>query len=630
MTTQWTRSGVLGLILKQLPFLERHKRDITWADQKGIWFGAWEKPQGHWVRQQVESLHLIAALIAGVRAGELEGDKPDVAPLIADIEAGVLAACACHCSDGSLQMPNTKGPWGKGWQSAWWAHRLVRTSLLMSDVLSAGAKAGIRRVAEVECDRFLGVTPPTGIVYDTKAEENAWDAPVLAWSSFAYPDHPHAVAWEKAARLWALNAHTVAADRFDRRPWDDGKPFSAFVAGACLHPDFSCENHGTFHPNYQACVMINCVTASAYHVHNKPVPPALLHNVKQATEVLAYFLAADSTQLMITGNDWHTYHGHHSCIPLLAHFLNDERLVPLAHANLSRYQNMLEQSDTGHIFGSTMRSNIGEQAFFFHTGNSTLLVDVLPVMPLKLQPPKAKAVGVGGRRHWNYVEVVTQRDDNRLAAMSWRTLYNHPIATVLPVHGPGVNFASWAPFTGIGRFVLKNNDKLTARVIHHHETTTANGYATAGLIEWRDSAGTALIHQHIEMQASAGEAVLLKETSTALAHLELAINDQWTMSLVNDLHNGKARKVKDQRGKVHTVKALTGKESTVWGGFQIIVDDIIRYEADRELTYVAPGKRLAEDNRFESSQFDRVLVRSGIGAFEAGDTVRSGVLRIEV
>jgi hypothetical protein len=574
-------------------------------------------------------MHHLATYNPGVPAAEHQGEPPDLTAVIADLGGAVHAACAAHCTDASLRFEHNRGPWGNGWQSAFWAYMLLRCVMLGGDALSTESHAAARRVVEFECDRFIGVTPPTGVIDDTKAEENGWDATVLAWASFAYPDHSHAADWEKAARLWCFNALTTAADKFDRRPFEDGKPLSAWVAGACLHPDFTCENHGTFHPNYQATVMFSGLIASAYTTHNKPVPPALLHNLKEAAEVAGYFTARDTTQLMVTGNDWATYHGLHSNIALLARFTHDPRWIGLAHENISRFERFLEQSDNGHIFGSTLRGNKHEQEFFFHTCNSSLLADIYPVMPLEL-PPRPGIVGFGGTRCWRYVEVVTQRDDNRLASMAWRTLYNHPLATVLPVNLPGTSLAAWAPYTGIGRFVLKSGDALTAHVLTHHETTTSHGYATSGVIEWRDPAGVPLIHQHLEMHAKGGEPVMLKEKSTALAHVELSANDQWTMSLSNDLHNGSSRKVKDQRGKVHTVRSLTHKESTVWGGFQIVVDDMIRYEADRELTYFSPGERLLADNRFQCTQFDRVLVRAGVGSFEPADTVRAGILRIEV
>lgn len=603
MSTPWTKDRIRDVIARQIPFHYQH----AWQpDGSSLWFGRWNKPYHHWVRAHVETLALLSVYLDG-------NDDPKI---LADVNTGLLSACRAHRTDGSLTLAHTTGPWGCGWQSAWWAYRLVRCVQRLGDRLPAATVAAVRRVVECECDRFIGVRPPAGVKYDTKMEENSWDAPVMAWASFVFADHPHAPQWELEARRWAYNSLTRFKDKFDHR-LIDGRPAAAWYTGPTLHPDFTSENHGTFHPNYQACVVHHCITAMAYVAHGRPVPETVLHNVAEVAETLRYFLAPDCTQLMVTGNDWATFHGMNSMTALLGHFLGGP-WVALGQANLDKYAWLLSVSDNGHLYGSTVALNHDQQAFFFHTGNSTTLAEVYDVLPLR----EGGGAAPTGSRYLEYVEVLCQRDDKRLAGVAWRTLYGSPLLTVLPLSD--TSLASWAPWTGIGRLRLRGREgHLKPKVLTHDDTIDGDTIRATGVLEYLDDQGSPLIRQTLHVEAAMGGPVVYREELTAVQAVDLEVNHGWCIAIANDLHNGYQRRV---NGEV--VKYGSPTDQAV--GRRVTVDDRIAYDADADLHYVSPGQRLREDNRFQCTMFDRILAAGRAGQFAAGETIRKGQLTVTV
>ncbi|HID05746.1 MAG TPA: hypothetical protein EYP10_01215, partial [Armatimonadetes bacterium] len=97
--------------------------------------------------------------------------------------------CRTHIT-GDLVRP-TGRKWGNHWQSAWWASKMATGAQLLWDILTAEDKALIERVISYEADRHLKRRAPSGEHRDTKSEENAWDAEVLAWACALFPNHPH-------------------------------------------------------------------------------------------------------------------------------------------------------------------------------------------------------------------------------------------------------------------------------------------------------------------------------------------------------------------------------------------------------------------------------------------------------
>ncbi len=619
MNSSWTPQRVCRLIEQALEFCLAGRREVG---NGFVWFGPeWHGEHVHWIRSHCEALTLVAAYVHCARQGTVSADPDILFQLTSDAEAALHAAAASHVSEGALRFPDSE-PWGLGWQTALSAYYLTVAVFYLKPYLSPHTVNRVRAVVAAEADRFPGVTPPCGVLFDTKMEENSWDSALLSWAAFVFSDHPNASLWEKAGRWWAFSATTVVDDRFDFRLLEDDRTVAQWCTGPTLHPDFTCENHGTFHPNYQTAVPFGA--PAAYLAHGKPVPSSISHHTLEVLGVLAYFTGPDAATLMVTGNDWPSFHGIHTAVPTLTKALSGAaKFSRMASAYLDRIEWFFSLSEDGHVFGSTLQTDVENQRYFFHTFNCSHLPLVLPALPLQETPEPDLTCA----RHFRYVQVICQRDELRMASVAWRTLYGHPLFVVLPLSDS--TWAGWAPFTGVGRLTLRDGAELRSRVKTHEEHVEDHAFTTRGEILWvHPETLEPIASQTMEMISRRGEPVRLREKVMALKTIEVGRNQGLTMSLANDIHNRERRLILGD-GRSHVVPALTGPQELEIG-LEVTIDERVRYRCTRDMIYHSPGERLKEDNRYRSTHFERLFAPGRIGGFAVGEEIRSTELAIDV
>ena len=714
-SSSWGAEDVLKLVAFQVPTILRH---MTEFDDGRLWLGPIPRlDHPHHIRAHLEAAHMLSVLVGRPelctqfrRAGFFQESHDRLTEILA---RAIDTACAYHVTDGSWTLPNMPKPWGDGWQTALWTYRLARAIWEAADRLRDDVVSAARRVIAHEADRFVGVEPPSGCLGDTKLEENAWDAMLLAWAPLACPGHPRAAAWELAAKTWAANAMVRPVDHFDRS-WMDGRQVAEWLTATTLFPDFTCENHGTFHVGYQACVVENAWAALAYVASGRDVPPQFTRNMREVEEILLWLNFEDSAQMMVTGNDWTSGHGVHQSTPVSAYFTRTPRALKMARANFALCRDLLLRSENGHIFGDTLDENVGDQRWFFHTCNTAWLADAIYALPLPdplpgeaparwstaettvdppasgvAAPPSAAmaaadlastetpidapaadaaphqpgsdatadrsssdalphraaadtaagpiAVKVAedpslpiGVKTFPYVEVITHRNRDRLASAAWRSQYKHPLFTAVPVERS--NWQSWAPFTGIGRLEAgppasaeKNLERsaLSVKVRTHAERETPLGFVTSGAVRYLNEDGAWAEQCLAWAVVDESGTLLLVDCIKALRPVCVNLNEGLMFSVANDFFNGYARRVAGESGS-HSVRALTGVLREWELGERATFDDLLTIVASAPLMYRAPGRRLQEDNRFKSTQYDRIYSPFKKGWFREGEVVRAG------
>jgi hypothetical protein len=183
--------------------------------------------------------------------------------------------------------------WGQRWLAPAVAHYLDVSALRLRIQRGTGVYfervQALWRVAmditEQEADARLGADLPyknspgvggpdpydSSTTGDTKAEENAWEAVVLAAAANFLPDHPHAADWDRRARQLAYDAVTTPSD----------PPDSAGIKTTTVPEDFALANHGKFpNPYYMAATLfLLCQGALSYRLTNRAVPEEFGHNV---------------------------------------------------------------------------------------------------------------------------------------------------------------------------------------------------------------------------------------------------------------------------------------------------------------------------------------------------------------
>lgn len=199
------------------------------------------------------------------------------------------------------------------WESSLWAMSVAYSAYFQWEQLSEQQRKYIYNVLKAECDYELERTIPTGYAGDTKAEENGWEADVLAAALGLFPDDPLADRWFRRLREFAVNSYSHYADATDQSVLDphyDNTTVAQLFRGNNLYPDYTLQNHNLFHTSYQNVVMQELGEAAlALQLFQGESPKwrtnALMHNNRAVTDsVLNWLALSDGELAMPNGNDW--------------------------------------------------------------------------------------------------------------------------------------------------------------------------------------------------------------------------------------------------------------------------------------------------------------------------------------
>lgn len=202
------------------------------------------------------------------------------------------------------------------WESSLWAMSVAYSAFFQWDKLSDAQKNYIYKLLKAECNYELNRTIPTGYAGDTKAEENGWEADVLAATLGLFPNDALAPRWFDRLREFAINCYSQKDDASDQTVIDsdyDNKTVASLYKGQNLYDDYTLQNHNYFHTSYQNVVIQELGEAAlalklfqqGLYGEEKWKTNALMHNNdKVMTEVLYWLALADGELAMPNGNDW--------------------------------------------------------------------------------------------------------------------------------------------------------------------------------------------------------------------------------------------------------------------------------------------------------------------------------------
>lgn len=202
------------------------------------------------------------------------------------------------------------------WESSLWAMSVAYSAFFQWDSLSDRQKGYIYNLLKAECNYELERTIPTGYKGDTKAEENGWEADVLAATLGLFPNDPLAPKWFERLREFAVNSYSHPSDASNTAiadAWYDNKTIADLYRGQNLYDDYSLQNHNLFHTSYQNVVMQELGEAALamkmfqQHLHGEEIwrTSTLMHNNQQVQDSILNWLALPDGELaMPNGNDW--------------------------------------------------------------------------------------------------------------------------------------------------------------------------------------------------------------------------------------------------------------------------------------------------------------------------------------
>ena len=140
------------------------------------------------------------------------------------------------------------------WESSLWAMSVAYSAYFQWNKLSDAQKGYIEALLKAECNYELHRSIPTGYRGDTKAEENGWEADILAATLGLFPNDSLAPQWFERLREFAINSYSHPSDQQNKTviaPWYDNKTVCDLYQGQNLYNDYSLQNHNLFHTSYQ-------------------------------------------------------------------------------------------------------------------------------------------------------------------------------------------------------------------------------------------------------------------------------------------------------------------------------------------------------------------------------------------
>jgi hypothetical protein len=463
--------------------------------------------------------------------------------------------------------------WGNSWQSAMWAGTLGFGAWLLWDDLDADLRKDVQRVLASESDRFLAGKPPGGRWLDTKAEENGWNLICISLSANMFPNHPRAAAWNAKAIEYMINTLSVPSDRDDATPVD-GRPLKGWFSAENLHPDFTLENHGFFHPAYVACSSY-FLTQSAMHYTfaKRPIPQAATHHLMDTWRMLETLILPCGESAYPQGMDWEL-HGlaFINLFASLGTWQRDPLAARMEQVTLQymrAWQNMCngDLAVPGSSLGFTRHAIVAEQAAYGYLAHKLFGP---PVSALSSQEAASKVCGVQPRES---IGLITDRTADKLISVSWK---NKIIAMLVPVgHGHESNPFFSVPIANslIGSFQLNGVRDSNSKVLEHTWKATTNGFETTATLQTGNS-----LKQSVKITSIGEKAVLYEDHVIAFTNVTISKELGVPLGIENDQISGGTRTIYFENGKTlfdwqtpKSTSAIPGSWANVDGRLGIIV-----------------------------------------------------------
>ena len=197
------------------------------------------------------------------------------------------------------------------WESSLWAMSVAYSAFFQWEQLSAAQRNYIYQLLRAECVYELERKVPTGYRGDTKAEENGWEADVLAAMLGFFPDDPMAPYLFQRMRDFAMNSYSHPNDATDQTivdPDRDQWRVCDLYRDQNLYEDYTLQNHNYFHTSYQNVVIQElgeAALALKLFGGDKWWSNGLMHNCQAVMDnVLKWLALYDGELAMPNGTDW--------------------------------------------------------------------------------------------------------------------------------------------------------------------------------------------------------------------------------------------------------------------------------------------------------------------------------------
>ncbi len=574
------------------------------------------------VRPHLQILLCTTVLIRAARDKQISAENE--ARHLRYLREGLLWACRTHLT-GDLDVPTflRRKRWGENWNSSLWASALAMTACFGREYLDPSLLEAARRVVAFEADRFVDTLPPNGRRGDSKAEETARDTMLLAWALALCPDHANATQWEETLRIYALN---VASTVYDHGEFTslDGQAINSFIHTVTLHPDYTLESHGFFHPEFLSYTQWIMVAVLAFLATGRKVPEYFVRPAHdRVSELFLTCCLSNGCAWPVGGQDWPLW----MLRPYsFAYGLwRDDRIALRTMLNLlSLLAELQDRIGDGRFipglpptqggWGLTYESQIGFEL-------ALLALTPFPDDLIVPSPGRFERAQEANNK-FPYVQTLIRRNGKTFRSFTWKNLHGRPTASFVLQSNPLL--VGIAPDSLVGRIRLQNQ-KLTPRVLFHQEETFREGFETSGKIVYHNAAGGAVLSREMRILTWTEEGLLIFDRLKALCDVRLEREDACPLYIVNDEITG--NRVNFVSGSLEESAAGPGDEviEHVMPNNWVVVEDSVLYQlfwgAEKGLVYRDETER-NQPPYWKNLRMDSIFFRVKPGQYAAGRTIR--------
>lgn len=453
---------------------------------------------------------------------------------------------------GPLTFDNGKH-WGGSWQSAHWTHQLGQGACTIWKHLPSDLQQRILEVVKYEANRIAATHPPYALTYDSKSEENAWNAGAISVALMLMPEAPEVPTWEKALQRWLLSAYLCPNDA-NSQQMIDGKPLAEQFEGANIYNDYTLENHGLIHPDYMTACSLKGEIMIDYLATDRQMPDACMYNVDNIYRQLKTLLLPSGGFIYPTGQDWAIFRHcdwaniHAFCL----FYYHDHEALFWLRKTLNVIDRMQQRHPDGRIYG--------ENENYFPSSQTLAglgLVDTWKML-MSAKPVKARKPKSSIEQLFPDGKFFIRRTPHSTHSIAWGSkIQIQSMATATdPIVAP-----DWQ--NGIGRIRLVSDKySLQPKLDSIQIDTLKKGMSFRIAVRHGDAALSI-----INVQSNKNGELILSEKITALRPIRTARVTTMSLGILNHkswIEEKGYRKVENS-GTTRTVESMSGQSFPISG-----------------------------------------------------------------
>lgn len=475
------------------------------------------------------------------------------------------------------------------WESSLWAMSVAYSAFFQWERLSEQQRGYIYQLLKAECNYELERTIPTGYQGDTKAEENGWEADVLAATLGLFPNDPLAPRWFHRLREFAINSYSHPDDAKDQTVVDpdyDQQTVSDLYRGQNLYGDMTLQNHNYFHTSYQNVVIQELGEAAlalklfqrGLYGQERWQTNALMHNNDRVMRDVLYWLALSDGELaMPNGNDWSLFlYDQITSYSTNACFLRDSHALMLEKLAFLQIQARQQTTADGSWL---LRPDVGARRMGVQGHRvmmSWLMHEVLPTADITPTTWPDFCREYSAAKILPSQNIVRAATPHRFTCFSWSKGLNSYTGYIAPTTIPDDNPSGSnliVPFrqnnTGnfLGRYEVEGRKTNAKPITSGNYQLSGNSYVMSGELQTNDGA----LNHRFAIYSTPGNAVIYMDYVSANDTCTITAERGGLMAISVDEFTKTSRNFYTQNGQ----QQLDGKTTTIMDSPWVNIDNVL-------------------------------------------------------